>query len=117
MGQPLTINELNPLYSDSEQVDSELFAEQRSNILLVAGDHFSKKSSRFWNRIREAKDISDETKLRLTQNHLHKICRTYVNAIISYAPGAGISPRNPSELQDQKAAELHSSVWNHIKTK
>lgn len=113
----MTLDELNKLYSDSEQVDQELFAEQRSNILLVAGDHFTKKQSSYWNRIRDARDLSSETKLRLTKNHIQKITKNYVNNLVTYAPGVTVIPNNEKELQDQKAAELHSSVWQDIKTK
>ncbi len=46
----MNTNNLNPaqldqLYRDSSQVDDELFAEMRSNILLVSGDHYNNKSS------------------------------------------------------------------------
>jgi DNA polymerase III psi subunit len=113
----LDIAKLNKIYSEAESCDSALFAEQRSNILLVAGDHYTKKGSRFLSNIRDSKALSDEQKLRITKNHIQKIAKTYVNNITSYAPGVGVKPNNESELQDQKAAELHHSVLQHLKKK
>jgi len=109
------INELNELYREAEDLDRDLFSEQRSNILLVSGDHYTKKNSRWWNRIRDAKDLSNEQKLRLTKNHTQKISKIYINNILTYAPGVTISPKTGSELQDQKAAELNLAVWQDWK--
>src|SRR3990167_6323284 len=109
------ISELNRLYTDAESADRSLFAEQRSNCLLAIGEHYNKKNSLFWSRIRDSSQLTDEQKLRLTKNHLHRICNIYVNNIFSQAPGVGIVPKNEKEIQDQKAAELHSSVWEDWK--
>lgn len=111
----LDIGELNRLYSDSDSIDQELFAEQRSNLLLVQGNHYHKKNSRFWNRIRDSKDLSQEQKLRITKNHIQRITKHYVNSTVSLAPGVAIKAKNESELQDQKAAELHSAVYADLK--
>jgi hypothetical protein len=112
-----TIEDLNQIYSESEKADQELFAEQRSNILLISGDHYTKKNSRFWNRVRDSKDLSSEQKLRLTKNHIQKITKTYVNNIVSHAPWVTILPKNEKELPDTKAAELNKSVWEDAKVK
>lgn len=119
MGQSktLSIDELNRLYHDGESCDKDVFAEQRSSVLLVSGEHYQKKTSRFWNRIRDAKELSQDQKLRLTQNHLHKISNIFVNNIISQSPGVTPVPNNPKELQDQKAAELNKAVWEYAKDK
>lgn len=109
------IAELNRIYNQAETCDSELFTEQRSNILLVSGEHYSKSGSKFLQRLRSTKDVSQEQKLRLTKNHIHKIATTHVNSIVTLAPGVGIRPNNESELQDQKAAELNDSAWKEIK--
>lgn len=111
-----TIDKLNKMFSDGESCDSDLFAEQRSNILLASGEHYSKKNAKWWNRIRESKELYNEQKLRLTKNHIHKIIRIYQNQILSQAPGVIPTPNNPKELQDQKAAELNKSVWEYAKT-
>lgn len=111
-----SIDELNRLYKEGKECDSEVFAEQRSNILLAAGEHYSRKQSKFWNRLRDSRELSNEQKLRLTKNHIHKISKTYINNIITQAPGVTPVPNNPKELQDQKAAELNKSVWQFAKT-
>lgn len=105
------IADLNALYLESDSVDQEIFAEQRSNILLYAGDHYTKKSSRFQARLRDKQEVSSEQKLRLTKNHTQYICDTYVNNIVSASPGVGFSPKNANELHDQKVAEMHHAVW------
>lgn len=113
----LTFEELSQRYQEAESCDSELFAEQRSNCLLVAGDHYNKKGSRFWSRIRDNKQLSSEQKIRLTKNHIQKICKTYVNNITSYAPGVAIAPKNAKELSDKKTAELYQAVWDDLKAR
>jgi hypothetical protein len=109
------IEELNQLYQEADSAGQELFAEQRSNLLLVAGQHYHKKGSRFWNRIRESEALSKEQKLRLTKNHTQRIAKIYKANILTHAPGVTIGPKNPSELSDVKTAQLHGSVWDDIK--
>jgi len=103
------------MFSEGESADSDLYSEQRSNVLLASGDHYSKKNSKWWNRIRESKELYNDQKLRLTKNHIHKITRTYENNILSQAPGVTPIPNNPKELQDQKSAELNKAVWEYAK--
>lgn len=117
MPKQLKVADLNKIYTDAEESDREIFAEQRSNILLIAGEHYNKKSSRFFSRIRDTKDISETQRLRLTKNHLHKVYRHYVSNILSYAPGVTIVPHNDLEMQDQKDAELNKAVMEDAKSK
>lgn len=116
MKKKLTSSELNSRYKQAKDADQDVFAEQRSNLLLTAGEHFSKKNSAFWNRVREARDLSNEQKLRLTKNHIYRISKLRTGILLSHAPGVRIVPNNESELQDQKAAELNQAVWNYAKT-
>lgn len=110
------IEELNKLYEEGKKVDEELFAEQRSNILLVSGNHYSKKSSQtFFNRVRNSNRLSDSQKLRITENHVHKITRYYINSILSRVPGVAVMPQNDTEMSDRKAAELNQAVWADAK--
>jgi hypothetical protein len=109
--------ELDQLYTDAEEADRELFAEMRSNILLKKGEHYNRMRSNFFKRLRDARGISQEQKIRLTKNHIPKISNAYVNHIVSSAPGVGFEPAQQSELQDQKAAELNKSVWEYGKEK
>lgn len=108
-------SDLVSLYTEAESTHQSLFAEQRSNLLLVAGSHWNKKDSRFWRRLRQVENLSRTQKLRLTKNHVQKITKTYVNNILAFAPGVTIGPKNESELSDQKAAEIHNSVWKDLK--
>lgn len=107
----LTIQDLEKIYNDAESIDKDVFAEQRSNILLISGEHYAKKNTRFNERIKSDRNLSEFQKLRLTKNHVHKVHRHYSNQILTYSPGVAITPKNESELQDQKDAELNKSVW------
>lgn len=107
--------ELVRLYKEGENADNHLYAEQRSNLLLVAGSHYARKGSRFWNRVRDDQRLTEEQKIRLTINHIQRICKIYENNILSYAPGVAPLPKNENELKDQKAAQLNNAVWKDIK--
>ena len=112
-----TITELEKLYIDADEADKELFAEQRSNLLLITGDHYNKLRSNFFRRLRDSRSISAEQKIRLTKNHVQKVTDSYVNNIVATAPGVGFEPAQASELQDQKSAELNRAVWEYAKEK
>lgn len=109
--------DLLTLYKEGIDCDSDLYAEQRSNVLITAGKHYNKRSSKFLDRVRSDKGISQEQKVRLTKNHIQRACKIYENGILTYAPGVDIGPRNPSELQDQKSSELNNSVWEDLKSR
>jgi len=111
----MQIQELNRLYNEAESYLHEIHAEQRSNVLLVAGNHYTRKGSRFWKTIRNSENLTRSQKLRLTKNHIQKIVKLYVNNIISLAPGVKIGPRHKSEVQDQKDADLNNAVWEDLK--
>lgn len=111
----MKVADLMQLYRESESADNKVFAEQRSNTLLVAGNHYSKNSSKFWNRIRDDRGLTQEQKIRITKNHIQRICKIYEGNILTHSPSVSILPRNESELQDQKVAELNNSVWQYIK--
>lgn len=112
-----SIAELNRLYSDGETCDKELFSEQRSNILLSSGDHYAKKHQGWWNRLREARFLTQDQKLRIVKNHTHKIVRTYVNNIVSMAPQVTPVPVDERDLRHVKTAELNKAVWEYAKEK
>ncbi len=107
--------DLNEDYKNANSADEDLFAEMRSNILLVSGNHYSKKTQSFFNNVRNSQRINEGTKLRLTQNHIFKVSTYYENAITSKAPGVTISPQNDLEMQDRKSAELNQAVWQDAK--
>lgn len=109
----IELAELDRIYSRAEEVDKDLFAEMRSNILLVAGEHYSKLNQRVSAQIRQSNKpaATQEQKLRLTKNHMHKVSRSYKTAILGGAPSTAVFPKNDTELQDKKDAELNQSVW------
>lgn len=111
MKKELKHQDLIKFYKDGESADNQIYAEQRSNLMLVAGNHYTRKGSKFWNRIREDRGATAEQKIRVTSNHIQRICKIIENNILTYAPTIDITPRNMSELQDQKAAELNKAVW------
>lgn len=115
--KPLAIEDLNYLYSEGESCDKELFSEMRSNVLLVAGEHYTRRGSKFWDRIRDSNQLSEKQKLRLTKNHIQVIIKTYVNNIVTQAPGVTIMPHNDNEMQDQKVAEMNLAVWQDLKAR
>ena len=105
------IARLNQNYRDGESTDKSVFAEMRSNLLLVAGDHYAKKDSLINRRIRDNRELSESQKLRLTKNHTRRICHLYSNNILSAGPNVGFAPKDENSLQDQKKAELQHAVW------
>jgi len=102
---------LNMGYRDGESADRAIFAEMRSNLLLVAGDHYIKKESIINRRIRDNRELSETQKLRLTKNHTRRICHLYSNNILAPGPNVGFAPKDENSLQDQKLAELQHAVW------
>lgn len=103
--------ELWSRYLQAEAHSAALFAEQRSNLLLVSGQHYTNANSKFGRTLREIESVTKTQKLRLTKNHLQRITKTYRNTLLQYAPRAGVTPRNDTELSDVKVAEMHQSVW------
>ncbi len=109
------VGELNSLYEDAESADREVFAEMRSNIMLLSGEHYPKRGSD--NDIRDKSSRPTEAvKLRLVKNHVHKVVRHYGTSILAHAPGVVCVPQKDADLQDQKDAELNQAVWNQHKT-
>lgn len=104
---------LNELYFDGDSCDQQIFAEMRSNILLVAGEHYQRRQSWFYKRIRDSRELSHEQKMRLTKNHIQKISKTFANNILSANPGVGFSPAQEGDLQQQKLCDLHHDLWRY----
>lgn len=108
---PPTLSDLNGYYTDGDSADQEVFAEMRSNILLASGEQYNKRRASYFKRIRDSKELNQEQKLRLTKNHIQKICKLYSNNIISMNPNVGFTPKDEKSPHDQKVADLHHSVW------
>lgn len=105
------ISALNSYYLDGDTCDTDVFAEMRSNVLLHAGEHYNRRQSRFYKRIRDSRELTQDQKLRLTKNHVRKICQLYSNNIVAENPGVGFSPKDEKSMHDQKVADLDHSVW------
>lgn len=113
----IKFDEIKQNYTDGETVDKSLFAEQRSNILLIAGEHYTKKNASFIENIRRNPKLSQDQKIRLTNNHIYKIMRSYSNNIVSYSGDITSAPLDERSMQDVKSAELHAKVIKYMKNK
>jgi len=107
----MKFEELNRQYREAESCDEEVFSEMRSNLLLVSGNHYSRKTTSFLSRVRNSQKLNETQKLRLTKNHIHKITRHYIQAITSKVPGVIPAPQNELDMQDKKASDLNLAVW------
>jgi hypothetical protein len=112
----LELADLEALWSESDQCDKRVFSEMRTNLQLVAGEQYVREGSKFWNRIRDNKQLNEEQRLKIVKNHIQRAMKTYVNSIQSACPGVAASPKDEKDMQHQKAAEQHSSVIAHWKT-
>ncbi len=106
-----TLAELDTIYRESDTVDSKPFAEMRSNLLIISGDHYNRHRFALYERLRRESGVPEETRLRLVKNHTQYITGMTEDNILSAAPDVGFSPQHDRELQDQKKAELHHAVW------
>lgn len=80
------------------------------------GNHFHKRNSRL-SRGLEKTGADSETKIRVTKNHTNTICKYVINSILGMAPTGAILPKNPTEIQDQKSAEIHASIFEDYKAR
>jgi hypothetical protein len=44
---------LNEMYEKSDSCDKDLFAEMRSNVRLISGNHYSRTASKLFHRMRD----------------------------------------------------------------
>lgn len=103
------------MHRDGKSCDDHLSSEQRTNILLKMGDHYKKKTRNTYSELRTRGVITRDQKLRLTQNHIHRITNIYENSILEGDPSAVAVPFNEDELQDVKAAELNNAVLDWVR--
>lgn len=112
----MSVGDLNVLYDEADLVDKAVFAEQRSNILLIAGEHYSSSNLDKYSNLRTNAQAQQKIKrLRIMKNHSYKVHRRYKSSVLQNANGVKIAPQLEYEIQDQKAAELNQSVWDYIK--
>lgn len=110
----LTNDELNRLYDEAERCDESVFNEMKSNVLLVSGNHW--RQNEFKTRDRE-NTISNEgkPKVKITKNLIQLVTSKTIDGIMSLSPDLKVYPKNLSEIQDKKAAELHDAVLQYGK--
>lgn len=111
------LTKLNSEYTDADSVDKAHFAEMRSNCLLYIGTHYSNNKESALREYVRTQKIPQEKKLRLTKNHIGAICDRLMNATVTaHSPSVLIGPRHKMEVQDKKASDVASSVWDKIRT-
>lgn len=110
----LTIPELNRLFEESKSDLAEHLAEARSFVNLFQGNHFAKRNQKL-TRALDNTPFDQDTKIRVVKNHTQVVCKYIVNSLLQLAPTGVVSPKNPNELQDIKAAEIHKTVLEDFK--
>lgn len=110
-----TLQKLNDMYEGGKRADSALFSEQRTNILLKNGDHYTKKYNAIYSELRNKGTVSKDQKIRLTKNHIHRIVNTFENAILEGNPSVTAVPFNETELHDVKVASMNNSVLGWVR--
>lgn len=104
------IDELDELYNRAAEVDKPIFAEMKTNILLVNNEHYKKVQSGLDRNLRSF-NVAKTKRLRLTKNHTQKITSDIKDIFSSQISDYTPIPRNESETSDVKAAELNRAVW------
>ena len=106
---------LNEEFDKSITTSHRINCEKRTNLNLYLGHHFLKTSDSL-NRRLEKRGVDKTTRVRVTKNHMFRICEYIKNAIISAGADHDVFPENEDEMQDQKSAELHRAIlskWKH----
>jgi hypothetical protein len=112
----LKTSDLNQLFEESKTQTNEHLAELRQNNNLFQGNHFLKNKSKL-SRAMDDVSSNDEVKIRVTKNHTNTVCKYIINSIISLAPTGVVTPKNPGEIQDQKSAEIHKTIFDDYRTR
>jgi len=110
-----TIDKLRRMHESGKRCDEKTFAEQRTNILLRAGDHYNKKAKGSFDNLRSKATIATQNKIRLVKNHIHRITNLFINSIIEGNPSVQAIPFNENELSDVKGAEMRNGVLSWVK--
>lgn len=111
----MNIDQLGQIYREAKDNNHALACEQRSNLQLVAGNHYARANSEFRRALSRIENITKTQKIRLTKNHIQRISKTYRNECLALSAGVALKPKNENEMQDQKTTEMYSSAWAHIK--
>jgi len=108
------LSELDKLYLDADSAAQDLQAEQKNNLMLVAGLHYHSQTKAIHRTLERNDRLSKTQKIRLTKNHIQKITKLITNAFLQYSGTITCSPNNEAELADVKAAEMYNDVRKSI---
>jgi hypothetical protein len=106
----LEIGKLESYYSEGETCDSDVFAEMRSNILIMNGKHYERTIGRGLSRNLREFNVRDSKRIRLVKNHTQKAINDLKDTLASMVPDVIPYPVNEAELRHQKAAEIARQV-------
>ena len=93
-----TIDKLRRMHESAKRCDEKTFAEQRTNILLRAGDHYNKQAKGLVDNFRTKGNIATQSKIRLVKNHIHRITNLFINSILEGNPSVTTEPYNENEI-------------------
>ena len=110
----LTASDLNKKFDESKSQLHEHLAETRTNNNLFQGNHFQKSKQKLARTLENA-SAPEDVKIRIVKNHTNTVCKYIINSILHQAPTGVIAPKNPNEIQDQKAAEIHKVIFEDYK--
>jgi hypothetical protein len=102
------IEKLNELYTKADNCDKSVFNEMKSNVKLVAGEHYEKNAHQSRELYLSSSDKAQ--KVRIVKNLIQKISLGVQDGIMALSPELRVVPFNETELSDRKAAELYDSV-------
>lgn len=108
------VKSLNEEFEKSINCYNSINCEKRTNLNLYLGHHFIKTKDALTRNL-EKQGVDKSSRIRVTKNHIFKICEFITNSILSAGADHDVFPNNTDELQDQKAAELHRSVLAKFK--
>ena len=110
-----TIEKLRIMHQAGKRCDDQVFAEQRTNILLRAGDHYNKRANNIIDNLRSKGTFQNKSKIRLVKNHIHRITNLFINSILEGNPSITTVPYNENELSDVKSSEMNNAVIDWVK--
>lgn len=109
------INCIVTLYEDARMCDKSLLADMRTNVMLRNGKHYSETTTKSFKNLRDKGVISENQRIKITKNHMHRITNDYINSILSRNPSSAVRAYNESDMSDVKDAELSNAVMQDIK--
>lgn len=109
MQQIRSLEDIRLLLADAETIDAGHFAEQRENILFVAGKHYVLDD---YDNLMDP--VVGDNDFYAINNHIGRIAEIKTMQIMQAVPNIQVLPQNPKQIQDQKSAELFNSVWQYI---